>query len=430
MIDCNYIPTSGVIKIDSLVTNRSVQLKVLEVNDYAFYNNDSITALVVNHKGSIGDYAFYDCDALTTVTASNNGNIGWSAFGYCRALTTASINNTGSIGNYAFANCNMGNSLTIGENVTTIGDYAFIYNKGLKEVVIPDNIGGMGDCAFAGCSLLESVKIGKGISVLNRRLFSGCSSLSSLTIPSNIKTINDYVFDGCTSLSDVTFEDAADEIATVLTLGSNGSSPMFADCPLDEVYIGRKLSYETSSSYGYSPFYRNTSLRSVKITDLETQIYDNEFYGCSNLQEFTCGDGVTQIGKWAFSGCSTLKSYASGTSVKSIGAEAFSDCTALTSFITLAAVPPVCGNQALDDINKWECSLYVPAESVDDYQAADQWKEFFFIEADAGIEDVVVDEAKAIVVGYYNMQGVMSAEPWKGLNIVVYSDGSHRKMFK
>ena len=40
----------------------------------------------------------------------------------------------------------------------------------------------------------------------------------------------------------------------VLTLGSNGSSPLFADCPLDEVYIGRKLSYSTASSAGYSPF--------------------------------------------------------------------------------------------------------------------------------------------------------------------------------
>lgn len=150
------------------------------------------------------------------------------------------------------------------------------------------------------------------------------------------------------------------------------------------------MSYKTNKASGYSPFYRNTSLRSVKITDAETEIYDNEFYGCSNLQLFECGDGVTKIGNWAFSGCSAMKSYASGSKVESIGKEAFSDCTSLTSFTSMAAVPPTCGDQALDDINKWECTLYIPAESKEKYMAAPQWKKFFFIE-ESGIDDITVD---------------------------------------
>lgn len=134
-------------------------------------------------------------------------------------------------------------------------------------------------------------------------------------------------------------------------------------------------------------------LRTVTISDLETTIYDNEFYGCSNLQSFSCGDGVTSIGKWAFSGCSSLKSYSSGTNVASIGEEAFSDCTGLTSFTTLAPVPPTCGKQALDDINKWECTLHVPSESIDEYKTAEQWKEFFFIDdVIAGVDSVIAGD--------------------------------------
>jgi len=69
-----------------------------------------------------------------------------------------------------------------------------------------------------------------------------------------------------------------------LKLGCNGGNkPLFSDCPLDSVYIGRNISYDTRSNYGYSPFYRNTSLRAVKITDKETEISQNEFYGCTNL---------------------------------------------------------------------------------------------------------------------------------------------------
>ena len=234
-------------------------------------------------------------------------------------------------------------------------------------------------------------------------------------------------------MGDVTFEQRqrVSQNDPYIALGSNGKSPLFSDCPLDEVVIGRKLSYKTSSDYGYSPFYRNTSLRSVKISDIEDTIYDNEFYGCSNLQEFECGDGVTSIGNWAFSGCSALKSYLSGTSVGNIGQEAFSDCTAMTSFTTNAAVPPVCGNQALDDINKWECTLHVPQESIDDYQTAEQWKEFFFIEA-SGVEDVIADnkDYSDCPVEIYNMSGNKVGSSKESLSPGIYIMRQGRKVEK
>ena len=50
----------------------------------------------------------------------------------------------------------------------------------------------------------------------------------------------------------------------------------------------------------------------------------------------------------------------------------------------------VCGAQALDDINKWNCKLQVPEASIPAYQAADQWKEFFFIEP---TNDIIMGDA-------------------------------------
>lgn len=537
VIDCNYAPTSTEIVIDSIVKNKNIELKVLEVNNYSFYNNDSITKLTISNSGNIGDYAFYDCDALTSVSASNNGNIGDCAFYNCDTLTTVDANNNGYIRYSAFRNCENLNSATFGNQVTEIGGYAFYGDKSIQEINLPDNITSLGESAFSRCSSLKDVTIGRGIASLPEYVFSDCSSLPSIFIPSNITSINDYAFKGCTSLGDVTFEQnlhlrapqtfpdwtstnhahssssshqysiyvqAGDllsfeiwsdseanydkptvylngtSIATIsgtgksqtitktfssaqtvslkveytkdssdskgkdeagirnialndqtIALGSNGQSPLFSDCPLDEVVIGRKLSYKTSSGYGYSPFYRNTSLRSVKISDIEDTIYDNEFYGCSNLQEFECGDGVTSIGNWSFSGCSALKSYLSGTSVESIGQEAFSDCTAMTSFTTNAAVPPVCGNQALDDINKWECTLHVPQESIDDYQAAEQWKEFFFIEA-SGVEDVIADneDYSGYPVEIYNLSGNKVGSSKENLEPGIYIMRQGRKVGK
>lgn len=37
-------------------------------------------------------------------------------------------------------------------------------------------------------------------------------------------------------------------------------------------------------------------------------------------------------------------------------------------------------------------------------------------------------ETASEIAGYYNLQGARSDEPWDGMNIVVYSDGSRRKV--
>ena len=207
---------------------------------------------------------------------------------------------------------------------------------------------------------------------------------------------------------------------------------MFASCPLDKVYIGRNISYNKTSNYGYSPFYRNTSLRSVTITDRETEVSENEFYGCTNLKEVKIGDGVTTIGSWAFSGCAAIDYFAFGSSVKTIGQEAFSDCTAMTRLISRAATPPSCGSQALDDINKWTCTLSVPAGSTSAYQAAAQWKEFFFIDNDVtGIEAVAAESvSNADITAIYDLNGRRRDALQPGVNIVKMSDGTTRKVIK
>jgi hypothetical protein len=186
---------------------------------------------------------------------------------------------------------------------------------------------------------------------------------------------------------------------------------------LDSVYIGGKIKYDTSSSSGYSPFYRNTSLRTIVITDEEEEIYNNEFYGCTNLKNVTMGDGVKKIGNWAFSGCSNLDYFNFGSGMQSIGDEAFSDCTNLTMLISYAEVPPTCGSMALDDINKWECVLRVPQNSLSAYQAADQWKEFFFIEdVLTGIEDVKTENGN-VKTAVYDLSGRRVQNATKGIYI-------------
>ena len=256
-------------------------------------------------------------------------------------------------------------------SVKSIMPYIGYSNKYIESLTINTN-GEIGNNAFANCSNINSVELGNTITSIGVEAFKGCASFEEIKIRLAITEIGNSAFSNCTNLKKFIIEDSDVE----LKLGAH----IVYSCQLDSVYIGRNINYPTSERDGYSPFYRNTSLRAVKITDKETEISENEFYGCTNLQRVIIGDGVTSIGNWAFSGCSSLKFFTFGSEVKTIGQEAFSDCTAVTEITSRAIAPPTCGAQALDDINKWDCKLYVPKGYLASYQAAEQWKEFLFVE--------------------------------------------------
>ena len=377
VIDCIYDSTNLQIAIDSTVIFQGVEMKTKNIMPYAFYKNDFIREVSLGNSGNIENSAFGNCSNLQTATISNTGTIGSYAFYGCSSLTTARLGDSiKALGNNAFYECSSLQAITIPNSVGSVGKYCFSRCSNMISAVIGDGLATIEDYTFQYCRALESLIIGNHITTIKTRAFENCSSLAKITIPQSITGITNNVFEGCTSLADVIIEDRS----TKLELGSNSSSPLFVDCPLDSVYIGGKITYNTSKNSGYSPFYRNTSLRTITITDQEEQIYENEFYGCTNLKKVILGHGIKNIGNRAFSGCSSLDKFSFGSNVESIGAEAFSDCVNMTQIISSASIPPVCGTQALDDINKWSCVLKVPQNYKSAYQAAEQWKEFFFIE--------------------------------------------------
>lgn len=233
-------------------------------------------------------------------------------------------------------------------SVTDIMPYAFYKNDVLTSLTL-ENKGSVGISAFEGCT-----------------------SLSRIDIPESTTSVGDYAFKDCDRLKVAKIEDRT----TVLPLGKK----IFDNSPLNSLYIGAKISYINDMSSEASPFCGNKYLKSVVITDVESDIFDYEFYSCIGLESVTVGDGVERIGKWAFSGCSNLSEFVFGSNVTSIGEEAFSDCVNMTTITGRAVLPPVCGAQALDDINKWNCTLLVPERNLKSYQNADQWKEFLFVE--------------------------------------------------
>ena len=342
-----YVPVSLSDKtcdaIDCLYDESARDIKISST-----VTNKGVTLSVKNIMPYIG----YGNKFVESLSIDCNGGIGNYAFFSCSALQTVVLNAKGEIGNYAFSDGSNINSVELGNNITSIGSYA-----------------------FKGCASFEEIKIRPAITEIGNSAFSNCTNLKKFII-----------------------EDSDVE----LKLGAR----IVESCQLDSVYIGRNINYPTSKSEGYSPFYSNTTLRAVKITDKETEISENEFYGCTNLQRVIIGDGVTSIGNWAFSGCSSLKFFTFGSEVKTIGQEAFSDCTAVTEITSRAIEPPTCGAQALDDINKWDCKLYVPKGYLASYQAAEQWKEFLFVE-----------EGDYTIAKKYTLTYIVDGEEYKSYQI-------------
>ncbi len=228
--------------------------------------------------------------------------------------------NVTKIGYKAFYNCTSLTSVTIPDSVTSIGDDAFCWCTSLTSVTIPDSVTSIGDDAFAACSSLISVTIPDRVTSIGNSVFSGCSSLTSVTIPNRLTSIVEHAFSYCISLT------------------------------------------------------------SVIIPNSVAEIGHYAFRDCSSLASVTIPDSVTSIGYYAFSYCSRLISVTIGSSVTSIMLS-FYECPWLTTVYCKPTIPPTGGGGGFGYYPRdgspdfvVPCKIYVPAESVEAYKSAVDWK--------------------------------------------------------
>jgi len=231
-----------------------------------------------------------------------------------------------------------------GVRVTSIGDGAFRDCKGLKGgVTIPEGVTSIGDSAFLGCDGLTSVTIPNGVTSIGESAFFGCAGLTGVTIPDSVTSIGSDAFAHCTGLTDVTIPNS------VTVLGSAA----FSGC---------------------------RGLTGVTIPGSVTRIENWAFMNCKRLKGVTIPNGVTSIGESAFFDCEDLTDVTISGSVTSIEFSAFRDCPGLTN-VTVNRYAP--GNP--DEITSLGADAFagcpiaaikVPADAVDAYRKAENWREF------------------------------------------------------
>ena len=222
-------------------------------------------------------------------------------------------------------------TVTIGDGITSIGNCVFYGCRGLTELTLPNSITSIGESAFDGCSGLTKLTLPNSVTSIGTGAFAYCSGLTELTLPNSVTSIGESAFKGCSGLTELTLPDSV------------------------------------------------------------TSIGERAFEGCSGLTELILPNSVTSIGKYAFYDCSGMTELTLPNSVRSIGDYAFVDCSDLSKITSLAEIPPVCGREVFDGVNKTNCKLIVPIVSVIAYKQAEVWNEFSNIKGFSGVEDTVAD---------------------------------------
>ncbi|MBQ7258407.1 MAG: leucine-rich repeat domain-containing protein [Paludibacteraceae bacterium] len=406
------------------LTSIEIPNSVTSIGGSAFSRCSSLTSVTIpNSVTSIGREAFSGCSGLTSIEIPNSvTSIGDQAFQSCTGLTSIEIpNSVTSIGNEAFQSCSGLTLIEIPNSVTSIGNRAFSYCSGLTSLKLSASLEPMNpfiagfyeyyptrssyqqgyewlknlisieapawffdvpetdwiycprhlqhvavnngeltesalnainqsyktlqtldvsnvtntefaDEAFKGYYNLTELKLPAGLQKVGYMMVAGCKNLQSIDIPASVEEIEQSAFEDCRSIKTITFG------------GSSAGAPGRFNAPAASTSLLRRI--------GNWAFYNAHELQNLEIPEGVTEIGDGAFYGCTYLEEMVLPSSVQEIGDNTFALCSKLKK------------------------ITVNSLtPPTIQAKTFYDVKR-QIPVYVPDESVDEYEGDTYWQEF------------------------------------------------------
>lgn len=355
----------------------------------------NVTTLTIpNSVTTIEDGAFSGCTELTSVYIGTGlEHIGENIFNECNQLKTVEINSNALVSkNYTFEEINVGGifwgssveEIILGENVTSVGERAFVRSN-FKSLKMSDNLTSIGNYAFWECSKLTYIDFSNNLEYIGQWAFAGCMELPSVTIPRSVKCIDLIAFQWCNKLTKV-------EVNSNEVVSRDGEQ-----------------FYTLMSCFG------------------------------KQVKEYMLGEDVKKIAYIAFAESEKLTTVTISSHLTCVDDSAFHKCTSLEDVYLYAEQVPQTGKDIFVDSNYKNATLHVPANAVEAYRNAEQWKDFGNIVAlteedpkpTTGIDDMemrVAEHETPTAQHYYTIDGKLLAAPQRGLNIVKMSDGTTRKV--
>ena len=396
----------------SSLTSVTIPNSVTSIGDYAFYNCSGLTSVTIpNSVTSIGKYAFYGCSGLTSVTIPGSVTfIGGNAFQGCSGLTGELVipNSVTSIGSSAFRGCTGLTSVTIGNSVTHFGNHVFRDCSGLTSVTIqiPNSVTDIGRYAFYGCTgltsmeapvvffnvpdndwpyytkILNHVTVNGGELTENALWFinHSCKTLQTLDVSGVTNTeFADEAFKGCYNLQQLVLPEGLQKVSYMMVAGCINLQSIDIPASVEEI---EQRAFEDCRSiqtitFGGSSAGAPGRFNAPAASASQLRRIGNwAFYNAHELQNLEIPEGVTEIGDGAFYGCTYLKNLNLPASVQSIGDNGFAFCSKLQKMVVHAVTPPDIDYKTFEEVSR-QTPVYVPDESVDEYENHPLWKEFF-----------------------------------------------------
>ena len=277
----------------------------------------------------VGVAAFAHCQNLETVILPNTVTmLEESAFSHSSIAYISLPKSVNIIKSYAFASCPNLESVNVPEGVDSIPEGTFSYDPKLRNVSLPNSLTKIGKLAFSG-SPINAIAIADGVTEIGEMALLYCD-LSSLVLPAGLTTIGDYAFSGNPKMQGIYVDEANTHFCT-----ENG----------------------------------------ILFNKARTELIS---YPTARDGRYIIPDGIQTIKKGAFL-TGAISSVSIPASVTTLEGGAFYGCTHLFTIECYNPVVPVCGERAFDEVDKENCLLYVPIESLNTYETTSPWREFVHI---------------------------------------------------
>lgn len=299
----------GDIIIPSVISYKGREFKVIATNG-AFAGNSGLTSVSFPESLSfLGEKTFDGCSSLQSITGLDNVvEIGVSCFAGCESLVSVDLSkNLRLIESDAFNGCVSLSHISLPEGLVSIGRSAFKNCYSITSVLLPSSLSILPSFIFSNCESLQNIELPNSIIQIEEGAFYGCKALTNLEIPFMVASIGDNVFNGCINLTRIKISDSD----KMLIVGKKGTaSPLFEDCPLDSVYMGRNLTYpKKQTDIGIpqyiSPFI-GSRLYSMQFGLDVDMLYYHLLKGCNNINELSIPKNIVDINYGVFTGCTSL----------------------------------------------------------------------------------------------------------------------------
>lgn len=184
------------------------------------------------------------------------------------------------------------------------------------------------------------------ISVIINGIFTKSNNLKKVTFPISLTKLEEYAFDACPNLSEIIFPKG---------------------CALTE------LRYNTRNKQ--RSIFTGTNITTVTLPENITTLAGSIFYGTS-LESITIPEGNNYLQLTHGTYATYNNSYNQWTYDK-IGV--FEKLNSLKVINCYRRIPPACTQYAFNGLNEqffYNCSLYVPKSSINDYKSDTYWGKF------------------------------------------------------